>query len=228
MTYVIRAATAMTNPPAGKVILPPLGVTGVMVRWDASTLAQADGETVTSLLDESGNGRHMTSTSGTPKVATLGGVKCVDLSTGPAVIQSAAFTANRSKTLAFSFRVTGASPGNAQIFSHAGTLMYVSNGKIYAYKTGALSGGSANITTSVWHTGIAVLNYEAQTGKIAYDGVITPGTITYAEADATSAVFKLASTGSMALAFRAAVMLDHAATDTEIAALHAALRKPLP
>lgn len=230
MTVIIKGDTTLSNPTPGYIILPDLGVSGIVARFNARTLIGVAGDAISQVPDASGNGRNLALVSGTPQIGVRSGVKTISLAAG-ATLASADYTGislQRTLSLAGYFGGNAAATNlTFQSFGSAGggAISHLNNGRFASYGNASPFPSSAVVTKPAWLRVIATLDSAGSVGKIVVNGVIVSGTIAVSGTPGTK--LSLVATAAMLLEVVDATMFDHVLSDVEIGVLDASLAAQL-
>jgi hypothetical protein len=224
MTLVIRTPGTLTNPRPGTVLLPSLGIDGVLVRLHAANAQGAVGADLTTVGDGAGSGNLATLVEGTGKIGERDGVRTIDLSqnvdVGRLSIALRGGAASKDRTFAMLAYVGKyLSAGAAQFMYQGGSALSIANGRLAPYAGGARTNSTGAVHVG-WHTLIGVLRAD-QTSTAVLDGVETTGPFGYP--NPAAGPFEIRGYSTLALEFTDAVFIDRAITSPEYPILHAAL-----
>lgn len=231
MTTIFKASGTITNPPQGSFVHPDLGVSGVVTQYSARDLIGADGTAVTQLRDLVG-GHDLNLTAGAAAIEDGHGPRLLDLYDGVNTVTMASDTfagVGMDRTLVLSGYFTGNPTATEYVLAtlaNGASISMQSNGAFRAFGNGAGSLGSAVVGKPTAAVVVASLNDDL-TAKIAVNGVIVSGAITYG-ATSTLSQMRLFSTVAMRLKVADVALIDHAVSDVEIAAITEALMGFLP
>lgn len=234
MTLIIRTPDVLTDPRPGAVVLPDLGVEGIVARLHARSAAVAPGQPVTQVADSSGNGNDFVATEAGVVVGTRSGVTVLDMSTTAGRMATTtnlglpkartlavlAYVAPPATTGTYQFMRGNNSGSNALAISvMAGDTprlaMYGGSGS-YPRTLGEVTPGFHVMMAvmATGGTGTVVLDAEARTGAFTYDNPADgPGNIGLA---------------GIGLEVVDAVWIDHALDAEEITDLTDAFTAQIP
>lgn len=230
MTTIVRATGTITSPPVGSFVYPEIGVPGVVSQFSARELLGASGAAV-ALLHDGVGGHDMALNTGGATILDVSGKRLLDLYDGTNTVRfaSTAFSGvGLDRTLVLSARFLGNPSATERAFSTLelapGSINMSSGGLFQAY--GSSSGfNSGAISKPVSAVVIATLD-DAGVAKIAVNGTITTGAITYS----SSASSLLAIRATVAQRYQVAdvALISGILTDAQIATVTAALQPYLP
>lgn len=227
MTLVIRSDSSIATPRRDSGVVPPLGVSGVVGRWHALSIAGNAGDAVTGWGDQSDSGLTLTpSGTGTATLDEASGARAVSLVGSRLLASISGIILPNTFTLALrvylaenpaalSWLAMTASTGTA-----AGII--AQHGGYRAYGDTSTNNFTGSVAKPAWSTLVATFNAPNQLGKIALNGG-TPvaGTQGWTNPNPARQV-RLSGGGTTSGAkFREVVILDHIATDAEMATLAA-------
>ncbi|MFK3846599.1 hypothetical protein [Stenotrophomonas sp. NPDC078853] len=236
MTTIIRANGVIANPQPGGLLLPRLGVSGVVARWHAS--GQGGPGAITTVKDVTGRGNDLPVTSGAVSVALVGGRPALDF--GAAGAGNAASIAsiqgtNKKRSIAVLFQLA-AFPAAASYMlattnpagNNCGIGVVYGNNRICTYgNAGATLSSGAPTALNTWIAAVGTFDDDAlqaggNSSKIANGSNIVEGSITYA-IPGTLAAFALRGNAALAPKFMDAAIFDRVLTNEEMGIVSAAL-----
>lgn len=238
MATIIRSDVTLKAPTPGTQVLPSLGVSGVTHRWHADTVAVTEGQTVTAIKDSVGNA-NLTSVTGSIILRSTGGRRYLDFSAATDAQNRIAGAASGDSNEAFTLAgLVYWEPGTGSTFGMLGTSTVTSmqaigmeptrNG-ITAYNGG--TGGAvirAAAPANGWHT--VVVTYR-KTGDetVSIDGqpAVNGEAHNITPARAIDQ-FSIAGLPNMKVRVIDYAFINRAASESEHATLHQALRTQIP
>lgn len=230
MTLIIRAPGRIESPMPGAFDPPKLGVTGIFSRFVSVGAAPNIGDVITTLKDQVGS-HDLIASAGTVTFDKVGSLPVVSLAAaGRNTMASVAFAGlPKGRTIAM-LAYFSANPGaTEQLIKTIPTniaALAATGGSFAAYGDGASFPASAAVAKPGWFVVVASLGADG-TAKIAVNGVIKDGALTFANSGTTSR-FDITAPGTIGMKLVDLAIIDHAVTDDEIASITAGLTKWLP
>lgn len=228
MTLIIRTADTLTAPPAGSKAIPGLvGVTGIYGRFHADQFASLHGDAIARWDDISAARRDLVVPAGTAATqdTTTASKRTVKLDSTTKLKSFAITGFPAAFTIGLRIYV-GANPTDTRTIaaSHdsvAGIISYTWGG--YGPTAASPAGQGAAVVKPAWVTLVATFDSINNTGKIVTNGAAVTTAQSWAALAGDRFLQLSGASHASGLFMRQAVFLDHAANDTEIAALTAAL-----
>lgn len=176
MNTIIRANGVIANPQPGGLLLPRLGVSGVVARWHAS--GQGGPGAITTIKDVMGRGNDLPVTSGAVSVALVGGRPALDFGAagaGNAALIASIQGTNKKRSIAVLFQLA-AFPAAASYMvattnpagNSCGIGVVYGNNRICTYRNaGATLSSGAPTALNTWIAAVGTFDDDAlQAGGI--------------------------------------------------------------
>lgn len=226
---IIKSPAVLTAPRSDSLLISSYGLTGIAARYHADAPSEADGESVSSIYDMSGNDRTAEVTAGDITIGAVGGVRTFDFTaSGTNTFQSSRFINPANRSLAVLAYVTNMPSfiTFARTGEFAGSRVQLNMAGTQKFQTMGSGSGSyvetAGVAIGEWHAVIGTWDADTETGTITVDGVTTSGSIDYAAAPNT-AIAHMSVPDTFGFHLREYIQVDHVMDATEISDVTAGL-----
>lgn len=238
MTTIIRSDVKLSAPKAGTMILPDLGISGVLHRYHAETVLAKPGDLVTRIEDSVGSG-HLDTVGGAVRMAqSAKGKRYLDFSAGNTTnVIGGSFTQNYTAytlvALYYWEQIPAAATNAIGTTVQGGTNMGMNllSGDKFGVGTWTPGTGTVSIaksinTTAGWHT-IMVAYDKAGDEMAAIDGQINRGDGKGVPLESLTG-FALRGPAGVNARIVEASYVNHVLTDAEVATVHSRLVAQIP